>query len=113
MLYRENGQFKISYRADQQLLPIAQDRWLMLALLAFAYLGLPWLASDYLLRAVILPFLILAIAAVGLNILVGYCGQVSLGTAAFMGVGAYVAYNLAVRVPQLNFVLVLALAGAA
>jgi branched-chain amino acid transport system permease protein len=113
MLYRENGQFKISYRADQQLLPIALDRWLMLALLAFAYLGLPWLASDYLLRALILPFLILTIAAIGLNILVGYCGQVSLGTAAFMGVGAYVAYNLAVRVPQLNFVLVLALAGAA
>jgi branched-chain amino acid transport system permease protein len=113
MLYRENGQFKTSYRADQQLLPIAQDRWLMLGLLAFAYLGLPWLASDYLLRAMILPFLILAIAAIGLNILVGYCGQVSLGTAGFMGVGAYVAYNLAVRVPQLNFFLVLAVAGAA
>ena len=111
MLYRENGQFKTSYRADLQLLPIAQDRWFVLGLLAFAYLGLPFLASDYLFRALIVPFLILTIAAIGLNILVGYCGQISLGTAAFMGVGAYAAYNLTVRVPQLNFLIVLALAG--
>jgi branched-chain amino acid transport system permease protein len=111
MLYRENGQFKASYRADQQLLPIAQDRWLMLGLLAFAYAGLPWIANDYLIRALIVPFLILAIAAIGLNILVGYCGQISLGAAAFMGVGAYAAYNLVIRLPWLNFIVVLALAG--
>src|SRR6267154_325314 len=111
MLYRENGHFKTSYRADLQLLPIAQDRWFVLGLLAFAYLGLPFLASDYMFRALIVPFLILTIAAIGLNVLVGYCGQISLGTAAFMGVGAYAAYNLTVRVPQLNFLIVLALAG--
>ncbi|MDH4114506.1 MAG: branched-chain amino acid ABC transporter permease [Burkholderiaceae bacterium] len=111
MLYRENGQFKISYADDQQILPILQDRWFMLALLAFAYLGLPALASDYTLRALILPFLILAIAAIGLNILVGYCGQISLGTAAFMAVGAYAAYNIVIRAPVLNFIVVLFLAG--
>ena len=111
MLYRENGQFKSSYAADQQLLPIAQDRWFMLALIAFAYLAVPALVSDYVLRALIIPFVILAIAAIGLNILVGYCGQISLGTAAFMAVGAYAAYNLTIRVPQLGFFVVLVLAG--
>ena len=111
MLYRENGQFKISYADDQQILPILQDRWFMLALLAFAYVGIPALASDYTLRALILPFLILAIAAIGLNILVGYCGQISLGTAAFMAVGAYAAYNIVIRAPVLNFIVVLFLAG--
>src|SRR5512134_2108145 len=111
MLYRENGQFKTSYVEDQQILPIVQDRWFMLALLAVAYVVLPVLASDYLLRALIIPFLILAIAAIGLNILVGYCGQISLGTAAFMAIGAYAAYNFVVRVPGMNFIIVLVLSG--
>ena len=62
MLYRENGQFKTTYGADQQVLPIAQDRWFMLALIAFAYLAVPLLASDYMFRALIIPFIILAIA---------------------------------------------------
>ena len=111
MIYRENGQFKCDYASDQQILPIAQDRWFMAGLIAFAYLVLPLVASDYLFRALIVPFLILAIAAIGLNLLVGFCGQISLGTAAFMAVGAYSAYNLAVRVPALNFIVVLVLAG--
>ena len=111
MLYRENGQFKSSYAADQQLLPIAQDRWFVVGLIAFAYLAMPVLASDYMFRALIIPFVILAIAAIGLNILVGYCGQISIGQAAFMAVGAYAAYNLVIRVPQLNFLIVLVLAG--
>ena len=97
MLYRENGQFKTSYRADAALFPVAQDRWAMLALAAVAFLLVPLLASDYSLRAVLIPFLILALAAIGLNILVGYCGQISLGTGAFMAVGAYAAFNLDVR----------------
>ena len=91
MLYRENGQFKISYSEDQQILPIVQDRWFMLALLAFAFLVMPAIGTDYLFLSLVIPFLILAIAAIGLNILVGYCGQISLGTAAFMAVGAYAA----------------------
>ena len=66
-------------------------------LLAFAFVGVPLLAtfhvwplgSDYLLRAILIPFLILALAAIGLNILMGYCGQISLGSGAFMAIGAY------------------------
>lgn len=111
MLYRENGQYKTSYGADQQMLPILQDRVLMGVLIAFAFIGVPLLAGDYLFLSLLIPFLILAIAAIGLNLLVGYCGQISIGHAAFMAVGAYAAYNLVLRVPQLNFLLVLILAG--
>jgi branched-chain amino acid transport system permease protein len=98
MLYRENGQFKTSYPADQQIFPIAQDRIGILLLVVFAAIGVPLLADEYLFRAILIPFLILALAAIGLNILVGYCGQISLGTGAFMAVGAYAAYNFLVRI---------------
>jgi branched-chain amino acid transport system permease protein len=111
MLYRENGQFKTTYKSDQQLLPITQDRFFVWGVVALAFLAVPLLASDYMFRAVIVPFLILTIAAIGLNILVGYCGQISLGHAAFMSVGAYAAYNLVIHFPGLNFLLVLILAG--
>jgi branched-chain amino acid transport system permease protein len=111
MLYRENGQFKTTYKSDQQLLPITQDRFFVWGVVALAFLLVPLVASDYMFRALIVPFLILTIAAIGLNILVGYCGQISLGHAAFMAVGAYAAYNLVIRVPGLNFLVVLVLAG--
>lgn len=112
MLYRENGQIKTSYRADQQIFPIAQDRWAMLALLALAFVVVPGLAPEYLLRAILIPFLILSLAALGLNILVGYCGQISLGTGGFMAVGAYAAYNFLVRVDGMPVVLAILLGGA-
>jgi branched-chain amino acid transport system permease protein len=111
MLYRENGQFKATYVADQQMLPIRQDRIFMVALLVFAFVLVPAFASDYLLRAIIVPFLILSLAALGLNLLTGYCGQVSLGHGAFMAVGAYAAYNFGLRIPELNFLVVLVLGG--
>ena len=97
MLYRENGQFKTSYRADQQIFPIAQDRIAIGLILAVAFLVVPAFASDYIFRAILIPFVIMALAALGVNILVGYCGQISLGSGAFMAVGAYVAYNCQAR----------------
>jgi len=112
MIYRETGQFKTTYASDQQLFPILQDRVLMLAFLVFAFAVVPFIASEYLFRAILIPFLILSLAAIGLNILTGYCGQVSLGTGGFMAVGAYAAYNLALRVPDLNLLVVFVLAGA-
>jgi branched-chain amino acid transport system permease protein len=111
MLYRENGQFKTSYRADQQVFPIAQDRIGIALLLAFAVFGVPLLADEYLFRAILIPFLILALAALGLNILVGYCGQISLGTGAFMAVGAYAAYNFFVRIDGMPMLVALLLGG--
>jgi branched-chain amino acid transport system substrate-binding protein len=98
MLYRENGQFKTSYAADQQIFPIAQDRWAMLGLLLFAFVGVPLLVDEYLFRAILIPFLILSLAALGVNILVGFCGQITLGAGAFMAVGAYAAYNFHIRI---------------
>jgi branched-chain amino acid transport system permease protein len=111
MLYRENGQFKTSYRADQQVFPILQDRIAILVLLTLAVVAVPLLASEYLMRAVLIPFLILSLAALGLNILVGYCGQISLGTGAFMAVGAYAAYNFQVRIEGMPVVASLLLGG--
>ena len=111
MLYREVGQFKTSYASDEAIFPIAQDRWFVLGLVAFAFLGVPLFASQYLYTEVLIPVLILSIAAVGLNILTGYCGQLSLGTGGFMAVGAYAAYNLALRLPGTNIILVFLFAG--
>jgi len=112
MIYRENGQFKTSYRADSAILAIRQDRWAMAALLALAFVGLPLLGNEYLFRAILIPFLILSLAALGLNVLVGYCGQISLGTGAFMAVGAYAAYNFQVRIEGMPLILSLLLGGA-
>ena len=111
MFYRENGQFKTSYRADQQILPIRQDRWARAALLFVGFVLVPSLASDYMMRAILIPFLIMALAALGVNVLVGYCGQISLGSGAFMAVGAYGAYNFFVRVPGMPLIVALVLGG--
>ena len=107
MFYRENGQFKTTYKADQQIFPIAQDRWAIIALVAFAAIAVPMLADEYMFRAIFIPFLILSLAAVGVNILVGYCGQISLGSGAFMAVGAYMAYNTFVRIEGMPLVVAL------
>jgi branched-chain amino acid transport system permease protein len=111
MFYRENGQFKTSYRADQQIFPILQDRIAIGLLLLAAFVLVPALASDYLFRAILVPFLIFSLAAIGVNILVGYCGQISLGSGAFMAVGAYGAYNFFVRIPGLPLIPALILGG--
>ena len=107
MFYRENGQFKTSYRADQQIFPITQDRWAVLALVAFAFIGVPLLVDEYLYRAILIPFLILSLAALGVNILVGYCGQISLGSGGFMAVGAYAAYNTFIRIDDMPLLIAL------
>ena len=93
MIYREVGDFKTTYRDDGQTFPIAFDRWRYYAVLLVAFLVVPLIVNDYWTNAVLLPFLIYAIAALGLNILTGYCGQVSLGTGGFMAVGAYACYK--------------------
>ncbi|MDB5882223.1 MAG: putative type branched chain amino acid transport system, permease component, partial [Ramlibacter sp.] len=111
MIYRENGQFKSSYRADLQIFPILQDRILVALLLVAAFALVPAVASDYTLRALLIPFLIMALAALGVNILVGYCGQISLGSGAFMAVGAYGAFNFFVRIPGLPLLAALILGG--
>jgi branched-chain amino acid transport system permease protein len=111
MFYRENGQFKTSYRADQQIFPITQDRIAIGLLLVVALVLVPALVSDYVFTAILIPFLIFSLAALGVNILVGYCGQISLGSGAFMAVGAYGAFNFMVRVPGIPLIVALILGG--
>jgi len=111
MLYREAGQFKSSYAQDQQIFPIRQDRIAFALLLVVAFVIVPVVGNQYWLSAIITPFLILALAALGLNILTGYAGQLSLGTAAFMAVGAFMAYNFMLRMPWMGAIASFALAG--
>ena len=111
MLYRENGQFKTSYRSDQQIFPIAQDRIAVALMLAAAFVAVPLLASEYLYTSILIPFVIMSLAALGVNVLVGYCGQISLGSGAFMAVGAYGAYNFFVRIPGMPLIATLILGG--
>jgi len=111
MLYREAGQFKSSYAQDQGIFPIRQDRIAFWLLMAVAFVVVPLIGDQYWLSAILTPFLIFALAALGLNILTGYAGQLSLGTAAFMAVGAFMAYNFILRMPWLGVIPSFILAG--
>lgn len=111
MLYREAGDFKTSYAADSQTFPIKFDRWRYWVVLAVAWLVIPFFINDYWANAILVPFLIYAIAAIGLNILTGYCGQVSLGTGGFMAVGAYSVYKLMTSFPDVSILIHVVLAG--
>ncbi|HZV54328.1 MAG TPA: branched-chain amino acid ABC transporter permease [Rhodocyclaceae bacterium] len=111
MFYRETGQFKTSYAADQQIFPIRQDRIGIAILLVVAFVVVPLVAGSYWFNAILIPFLIFSLAALGLNILTGYAGQLSLGSAAFMAIGAYAAYNFHVRVEGMPILVSFILAG--
>jgi branched-chain amino acid transport system permease protein len=111
MFYREAGQFKATYAADQQLFPIRQDRIGVAVILAIAFILVPLVANEYWLKAILTPFLIFSLAALGLNILTGYAGQLSLGTAGFMAVGAFAAYNFELRLEWMPILVSFALSG--
>ena len=111
MIYREAGQFKTTYAGDQAIFPIVQDRVFVALLALAAFVAVPLWASEYWLQAVLMPFLIYALAALGLNLLTGYAGQLSLGTGGFMAVGAYSAFKITTAVPGLNVLIVFLLAG--
>jgi len=111
MLYREAGQFKTSYEADAAVFPLRQDRIGIAIILFLAIVVVPLLASDFTLSSVLIPILIFSLAAIALNILTGYTGLISLGTAGFMGVGAYACYKLTSVFPGINIVVHIALSG--
>ena len=111
MFYREAGLFKTNYAADQAIFPIPQDLWFVVAVVIAAYVVVPFVADEYWLQAILIPFLIFALAGIGLNLLLGYAGQLSLGTGGFMAVGAYAAYKLTTAFPELNIVVVFLLSG--
>ena len=105
MFYREAGQFKTTYAADMAMFPVLQDRIGIIAVLLVAFVILPLVGNDFLLNAVMIPFLVFTLAAIGLNLLTGYTGQLSLGTGGFMGVGAYACYKLTTIFPDVNILL--------
>jgi branched-chain amino acid transport system permease protein len=111
MLYRVAGQYKTSYKADYALFPVKQDAVLLTVILVFAFVIFPMTANDFMFRALLVPVLIYALAALGLNILTGYAGQLSLGTGAFMGVGAYACYKLVTIFPEMNLIVTILLSG--
>ena len=111
MFYREVGQFKTSYAADQALFPIRQDRIGILLILAAAVILVPLLASAFVIDSIIMPVLIFSLAAIGLNLLTGYTGLLSLGTGGFMGVGAFACYKLATFFPGINIVVLIICSG--
>jgi len=111
MLYREAGQFKTSYAADQAVFPILQDRVFVAIALVIAFVVIPLAADDYWFQAVLIPFLVYALAALGLNVLTGYAGLLSLGTGGFMAVGAYASYKLATAFPGMNIIAVFLISG--
>jgi branched-chain amino acid transport system permease protein len=111
VLYREAGQFKSTYAQDSQIFPLLQDRVAMVALLLVAFIVVPLVGDQYWLSAIITPFLVLSLAALGLNILTGYAGQLSLGTAAFMAIGAFMAYNAVLRIPGIPILAAFAIGG--
>ena len=100
MFYREAGQYKTTYKSDNAIFPILQDRIAITFYLIVAFIVIPLTGSDFFINGVMIPFLIFSLAAIGLNILTGYTGQISLGTGAFMktpksGFGALDAFRLA------------------
>ena len=111
MIYREAGQFKTTYASDQAVFPVIQDRVVVAAAVIGAFVVPPLVATEYWLQAILIPFLVYALAAIGLNLLTGYAGQLSLGTGGFMAVGAYSAFKVATAFPGLNVLVVFVLAG--
>ena len=111
MIYRETGQFKPSYKSDTAVFPIAQDRWVVIFFVAILALVVPFFGTEYLFQAILIPVLIYSVAAIGLNILTGYCGQLSLGTGGFMAVGAVACYKLSTAFPEMRLVVVLLMSG--
>src|SRR2546427_455817 len=101
MIYREAGQFKTTYASDQAIFAIPQDRWFVVFAAVAAFVIPPLAANEYWLQAVLIPFLIYSLAAIGLNLLTGYAGQLSLGTGGFMAVGGCPGLPLTRALPPL------------
>jgi len=111
MLYRETGQFKTSYAADAAVFPILQDRIGIAIILILAFAVVPLAFSSFSISTVLIPILVFSLAAIGLNMLTGYAGQISLGTGGFMGVGAYTCYKLTTLFPDVNIIVLIVLSG--
>ncbi len=111
MFYREVGQYKSSYRADQAIFPITNDRIGVMLILIVAFVVPPLSGNQYIMGPILTQLLVFGLAALGLNLLTGYAGQVSLGSGGFMAVGAFGCYNLVLRLPEIPIFIDFILAG--
>jgi branched-chain amino acid transport system permease protein len=111
MFYREAGQYKTSYEADQALFPIRQDQIGIVLILLAAFILVPLTASAFVIDSILIPVLVFSLAAIGLNLLTGYTGLLSLGTGGFMGVGAFACYKLTTFFPGTNIILLILCSG--
>lgn len=109
--FSQARQFPLNYQDEKRIFKLEQHRILFWFGLAVAFLFIPFVGNDYLFNAILVPYLVLALAGLGLNILTGYTGQLSLGSAAFMAVGAFASYNFELRIPQLPLLISLFLGG--
>jgi len=113
MLYSETGQLSTDHLHSARSFRLRQERLEVIVLLLAAFVAVPLLGDDYWLTAILIPFSILSLAGLGLNMLTGFAGQLSVGSAAFMAVGAYTAYNVTLRLPGVPLLLAFALGGVA
>jgi len=111
MLYREAGQFKSSYVSDMAIFPLRQDRIGLAVILLVAFVVIPLGMSSFTLNSLMIPILVFSLATIGLNILTGYTGLISLGTGGFMGVGAYATYKLTTFFPEVNIIVLIIASG--
>jgi len=111
LFYREAGQYKTTYAADMAIFPIRQDRYGMALILFVAFVVIPAFGNPFLINSMMIPFLIFSLSAIGLNLLTGYTGLLSLGTGAFMGVGAYACYKLETIFPEVNILVWIIVSG--
>lgn len=102
-----NSSLAASYDSAPLTLRRRRWPWPLALLLGLAFVGVPLLGSDYWLNAILIPFLVLSLAGLGLNLLTGYTGQTSVGAAGFMAVGAFATYGLLLRVPGIPLPLAL------
>jgi branched-chain amino acid transport system permease protein len=63
-----------------------------------------FVSSDYWFTSILIPWLCLALASIGQQIVMGYTGQLSLGAAGFMAAGAFACFNIVLRIPDLPFI---------
>jgi branched-chain amino acid transport system permease protein len=102
-----------TYAEDARVFRRWRDVASVTALAFVAFVGIPLVGDDYWFTAILVPLLVLSLAGLGLNLLTGYAGQLSVGSAAFMGIGAYTAYNVQVRVPHVPLLVSFAVGGLA
>ncbi len=89
----------------------AVDALFVAVVAVLSFVLVPLVASEYWLQAILIPFLVFALASLGLNLLTGFAGQLSLGTGGFMAVGAYSAYKMATAWPGLDIIAVFFISG--